>query len=153
MNVEIELCVNLSTVFQSLLPGLEIEGNWAVDESYLKGVDTATTEKLEINVSPRKYDGYTSRMAEFSVSLEGEFSLADDASFARTTEVYELMVGKLDEWHGDITAVKRDLSVSEGNGCRFDPVGFRLDGGNVEIDRDTKTRHITQQFTIKGRIS
>jgi len=53
-------------------------------------------------VSPRKYDGYTSRIAEFQVSLETTFALADDADISRTLEAYELIVGRLERWHGDI---------------------------------------------------
>jgi len=154
MNIETEICGELSRVFQTLLPGLEVEGNWLVDDDFLKGVESGKTEKMEISVSPRKYDGYTSRVAEFAVTIDTTFSLADDADLIRTVEAYELIVGKLEQWHADISAVKSDLYFNnEIEHIGFDPVGFKIDGGNFDIDRETKTRHLTQQFTIKGRIT
>jgi len=148
MNIETELCKALSRVFQGRLDGLPVEGNWIADETYLKGVDAGETEKLEITVSPRKYEGYTSRIPEFSVTLEATLALSDDASLERTLGIYETIAGILEDWHENISSVKRDLTVASA----FDPVGFRLDGGTFELDRETKSRNITQQFTIKGRI-
>jgi len=151
MTFETELCRNLQTVFQTLLPGLEVDGNWLLDNDYIKGLDCGETEKMEITVSPRKYDSYTSSAAEFACSIDTTFSLASDADLSRTVEAYELIIGKLEQWQSDINAVKSDLSVST-SVLRFDPVGFRLDGGSFELDRETKTRQLLQQFTIRARL-
>jgi len=148
MNIEQEICKRVSDVLKCLLTDVEIDGNWNVDGAE-KGVGPKAGPRLEVSVSPRKYDGYTSRVAELDVTFEGAFPFADDVTFARTVEAYDTLVGRLEEWHGDISSVKRDLTVDGA----FDPVGLRLSGGTMEIDRETKVRNFTQQITIKGRIS
>jgi len=148
LNIETELCKAVVGVFQGVVNGVEIHGKWIPDEDF-KGVDVYDGRRLDVSVSARKYDGYSSPMAEMSVTIEGAFSAEEDTSLAETVAAYDSVVGKLEEWHHDIASVKRDLSFSG-----FSPVGLKVDGGPpIEIDRETKTRSFTQQFTIKGRIS
>jgi len=147
MNIETEICGKIKTVFQGVLPGLKVVGNWMIDDYCFRNVDVGHVDKMEIVVSPRKYDGYTSRIAEFTCSLETTFTVASDADLSRSIELYDLIIGQIDLWHGDIGAVKRDLGFEA-----FEPVGFRLDDGSFELDLDKKTRHIYSQFTVKGRI-
>lgn len=148
MNIETEICKALATVFQGLLTDVEIRGNWLPDDG-IKGAEVYAGKKLEINVGTRRYDGYSSPVAEFAVTLEGTFAAAEDTSLDETVYAYETTVGKLESWHHNLATVKTDLTIAN----LFTPVGLRLDGGSLDIDRDTKTRTFTQQFTLKGRIS
>jgi len=159
MTIEKELCKAVVGVFQEMLNDVEIHGNWIPDDD-IKGVDVYEGRRLDVNVSARKYDGYSSPMAEMSVTLEAEFAAEDDITLAETVSAYESVIGKLEEWHHDIAAVKRDLTLTNQLPTTnqpttiFVPVGLKVDGGQpIEIDRETKTRSFTQQFTIKGRIS
>lgn len=148
MNVETNLCKTLADLFQDRLDGIAVHGNWIVDNT-AKGVSPKPGPKLEISVKPRRYDGYSSPMAEIDVRLDCDIPFASDATLSRTVDAYDRLSGILETYHRDFAAVKRDLTV-----VGFTPVGFRFGGENdMSTDPETKTRYFTLQFTIKGRIT
>ena len=147
-NVESRLCKAVCEVLQGLLTGATIRGNLVVDGSF-KGVRPTVGPKIDVTVKPRRYDGFSSPMAEFDVTLDGAYPAAADTTLGRTIETYDAVVTRLDEYHHTLAPVKRDFTVDG-----FTPVGFRLGGnGDIDIDPETKKRYFTLQFTIKGRIS
>ena len=147
-NVETRICKAVCEVLQGLLTDAAIRGNIVVDGSF-KGVQPTVGPTVEVTVKPRRYDGYSSPMAEIDVALDGSYPAASDTTLGRTLECYDAVATRLDEYHHTLAPVKRDFTV-EG----FTPVGFKLGGdGDIYIDPDTKKRTFTLQFTLKGRIS
>ena len=145
--VEQELCKRLADVLQRRLPGISIDGNWLPSATTPKGAGIWRGAKLDVTVGTRSYGEFTSRTAEMDVRLDGEFPVAADPSLDRSVAAYSGVVALLEEWHGDIAAVKRDLTLDG-----FDPVGLRLSGGTFELDRDTKVRYYSQTFAVQGRM-
>lgn len=145
---EQQLCKRLADVLQERLPGISIDGNWLPSATTPKGAEIWRGAKLDVNVGTRSYGEFTAKTAEMQVSLEGEFPVAADPSLDRSVAAYAEVVALLEEWHGSIAAVKRDLALDT-----FDPVGLRLAGGTFELDRDTKVRYYSQSFAIRGRIN
>lgn len=147
-NVETRLCKAVCEVLQGLLTDAAIRGNLVVDGTF-KGVQPTVGPKIDVTVKPRRYDGYSSPMAEFDVILDGAYPAAADTSLGRTLETYDTVATQLDEYHHNLAPVKRDFTVDG-----FTPVGFKLGGnGDIDIDPNTKKRYFTLQFTLKGRIS
>ena len=148
MNViEQQLCKRLADLLQERLPGISIDGNWLPSATTPKGAEIWRGAKLDVTVGTRSYGEFTSLTAEMEVRLDGEFPVAADPSLDRSVAAYAAVVALLEEWHGSIAAVKRDLSLDG-----FDPVGLRLAGGTFELDRDTKVRYYSQTFAVRGRI-
>ena len=144
--VEQQLCKRLADVLQERLPGISIDGNWLPSATTPKGAEIWRGAKLDVNVGTRSYGEFTSLTAEMEVQLEGEFPVAADPSLDRSVAAYGEVVALIEEWHGSIAAVKRDLTLDS-----FDPVGLRLAGGTFELDRDTKVRYYSQTFAVRGR--
>ena len=145
--VEQQLCKRLADILQERLPGISIDGNWLPSATTPKGAEIWRGAKLDVTVGTRSYGQFTSKTAEMQVSLEGEFPVAADPSLDRSVAAYAGVIALLEEWHGSIAAVKRDLSLDT-----FDPVGLRLAGGTFELDRDTKVRYYSQTFAVRGRV-
>ena len=147
--IEQEICKRVATAFKAVLPGFDVEGNFLPDETgTFKGMEVYSPGKLIVTVGARSYPAYTSLIATLEVSLECEIPVEADASLERAVAAFGAMTALLEEWHGSLAAVKRDLTVEDG----FDPVGLRLSGGDFDLDRDDKTRRFSQSFEIKGRI-
>ena len=145
--IEQQLCKRLADVLQERLPGISIDGNWLTSATTPKGAEIWRGAKLDVTVGTRSYGEFTSLTAEMEVRLEGEFPVAADPSLDRSVAAYAAVVALIEEWHGSIAAVKRDLSLDG-----FDPVGLRLSGGTFELDRDTKVRYYSQTFAVRGRV-
>lgn len=149
MSVEKGICTAVCRILDGMVLGAAIRGNLVADGAF-KGVTKTLGPKIEVAVKPRRYDGYSSPMAEIGVTLYGAYPSTSDATLGRTMDCYDTVAARLDEYHRTIAAVKRDFTVDG-----FTPVGFRLGGDDdgIEIDPDTKKRYFALQFTIKGRIS
>ena len=145
--IEQSLCKRLADVLQKRLPGVSIDGNWLPSATTPKGTEIWRGAKLDVTVGTRSYGEFTSKTAEMQVSLEGEFPVAADPSLNRSVAAYAAVVALIEEWHGSIAAVKRDLTLDG-----FDPVGLRLAGGTFELDRETNVRYYSQTFAVRGRV-
>ena len=145
--VEQQFCKRLADLLQERLPGVSIDGNWLPSATTPKGAEIWRGAKLDVSVGTRSYGEFTAKTAEMQVRLEGEFPVAADPSLDRAVAAYAAVVALIEEWHGSIAAVKRDLSLDF-----FDPVGLRLAGGTFELDRDTKVRYYSQTFAVQGRM-
>lgn len=150
MPVEIRLCRKLVEIFRAALPNVEVEGNWLPSEDGgFKGEPEISGSVLKIRVSPRSYDSFTDRIAEFKVGVDGSIRVEDDTDGHELFVCCSKILAVMSEWQDNIVAVKRDLSV-EG----FSPVGYRMEAdGDLDIEEETLTRKYNQSFTIKGRIS
>ena len=146
--VEQQLCKRLADLLQGRLPGISIDGNWLPSATTPKGAEIWRGAKLDVTVGTRSYGEFTSLTAEMEVRLDGEFPVAADPSLDRSVAAYAAVVALIEEWHGSIAAVKRDLTLDN----TFDPVGLRLAGGTFELDRDTKVRYYSQTFAVRGRV-
>jgi len=173
MIIEQELCKALAAVFEGVLNGVSIDGNWIPPKGgNPKGAEARKMVSLYIRVGSRNYTSYTTRVAEIMVSFEFKAALASDPNLSRSAEAYEATVGRLEDWQHDIEAVKRDLTIEakardEGEDSTlrlglnpspspaFDPVGLVLGGNAPEFDPkdEDENRTFTQTITIKGRIS
>ena len=174
MLVEQELCRKLVDIFRDALPGVDVEGNWLPSEDGgFKGEADISGSVLHIRVSPRSYDSFTDKIAEFKVELEGTIRVEEDNDGSGTFVCCGKLLSVLSGWQDDICQVKSDLTVkseelrvrSDGDSTTlnsqlsthnhlFDPVGFRMDpNGDLDIENDTLTRKYNQSFTLKGRIS
>ena len=151
MLVEQGICRKLVDIFREALPGVDVQGNWLPSEDGgFKGEPDISGSVLHIRVSPRSFDSFTDKIAEFKVELEGTIRVEEDTDMSGTFICCGKLLSVLSGWQDDIAAVKRDLSVD----CHFNPVGFRMDpNGDLDIENDTLTRKYNQSFTLKGRIS
>jgi len=157
VNIESGICGNLLTVFQTIFPGLEVDCKWLVGKDFMPVHRPRETKRMTIDLSPRKHESYTTRIAEFSGTVAMAFSLSDESDVVRTIEAYDQVVEKLDAWHHDIDEAKRDLTLTnqlpttDQPTTIFTPVGFMSHGGTIDIDRENKTSNFTLEFTLKGR--
>ena len=145
--IERTLCEKLVHILRSRLVGIAVEGIWLPESNNLvKGAaNPNSSARIDVYVGTRAYDGYTSRIVEMKVRIDGCFSAAGDMKAQKAANAYGMLTdGILEEWQGDMDSVKRDLAF-EG----FAPVGFRLDGGDWDVD--AYDRVFSQSFTIKGR--
>ena len=162
MLVEQELCRKLVDIFAAAPTGVDVQGNWLPsDDGGFKGEPDVEGSVLHVRVSPRSYDSYTDKIAEFKVELEGTIRVEEDTDMTGTFVCCAKLIAILTDWQNDIAAVKRDLTVSRPDDapdasvrpCAFDPVGYRMDpGGDLDIENDTLTRKYNQSFTVKGRV-
>ena len=159
MLVEQELCRKLVDIFAAALTGVDVQGNWLPsDDGGFKGEPDVEGSVLHVRVSPRSYDSYTDKIAEFKVELEGTIRVEEDTDMTGTFVCCAKLLAILTGWQNDITAVKRDLTIEQSNNPNnrtilFAPVGYRMDpGGDLDIENDTLTRKYNQSFTLKGRI-
>ena len=153
MLVEQKLCKTIVEYLQSIFTtrGIEIEvdGNWLVDEDGFKDVDeTGAGSKVYVTVSPRAYETYTAKVAEFDVKIEADFRHDDSFDGAKVAVCYGRIIEMLDLWHDKIDAVKLALSIPD----VFDPVGLRLSGGAWERTHAPQGWSFDQSFTVKGRV-
>ena len=140
------LCRKLVHILRERLPGIAVEGTWLPESNNIvKGAaNPNSSARVNVNVGTRAYGGYTSRVAEIKVRIEGRFAASIDKDAQKAADAYGTLTdGILERWQADMQAVKSDLTL-EG----FAPVGFRLDGGDWETDADD--RIFTQSFTLKG---
>ena len=165
--IEQEICKRVATAFKAVLPGFDVEGNFLPDETgTFKGMEVYSPGKLIVTVGARSYPAYTTLIATVRVELECEIPVEADASLERALAAFGAATALLEEWHGNLAAVKRDIGITPGGAGEsgqvtpggagesggFDPVGLRLSGGDFDLDRDDKTRRFSQSFEIKGRI-
>lgn len=129
------------------------QGNWLLDESgTFKGMEIYDAAKIEVNVEPRRYDDYFGHILDFRCEIVVSLTMEHDPTYRALCVSYMKIVDRLEMWQGKISRVKADLTLKNANGAAvFDPVGFRLDGGNNAIDPATGTQTIIQSFTIRGR--
>ena len=161
MLVEQELCRKLVDIFAAALTGVDVQGNWLPsDDGGFKGEPDVEGSVLHVRVSPRSYDSYTDKIAEFKIELEGTIRVEEDTDMTGTFVCCAKLLAILSGWQNDITAVKRDLTVApepstnhQSPSTSFDPVGYRMDpNGDLDIENETLTRKYNQSFTLKGRI-
>ena len=153
MPIEAQLCKRLADILKDLFTeaGIEIEvdGNWLVDADGFKDVDeTGAGSKVYVTVSPRAYETYTAKVAEFDVKIEADFRHDDSFDGAKVAVCYGRIIEMLDLWHDKIDAVKLALSIPD----VFDPVGLRMSGGAWERTHDPQGWSFDQSFTVKGRV-
>ena len=143
--VEQELCAKIVGILRARLPDVVVDGNWLPMPT--KGAVDERLSRLDVTVGPRSYGEFTSLTADMEVRLEGAIPVGADTTADRSIAAYSRIVELVEEWHGSIAAVKRDLTLDG-----FDPVGLRLAGGTFELDRETKARYYSQTFAVRGRI-
>ena len=140
------LCRKLVHILRERLPGIAVEGTWLSESNNIvKGAaNPNSSARVDVNVGTRAYGGFSSRVTEIKVRIEGRFAAPIDKDAQKAADAYGTLTdGILERWQADIQAVKSDLTLED-----FEPVGFRLDGGDWETDADD--RFFTQSFTLKG---
>ena len=144
--VEQELCAKIVGILRARLPDVVVDGNWLPMPT--KGAVDGRLSRLDVTVGPRSYGEFTSLTADMEVRLEGAIPVGADTTADRSIAAYSRIVELVEEWHGSIAAVKRDLTVDDS----FNPVGLRLAGGTFELDREAKVRYYSQTFAVRGRV-
>lgn len=104
---------------------------------------------LTVKVAPRQYETFTIPKANFSVIIQLDMRAETDADGARIRSAASAMTGIIWAWQDSFLAVADDFAGI----ARFTPVGFRLDGGDVGVDRDTRVWTFTQNLTICGVVA
>lgn len=135
---------------QECLDGVQVEGNWLPEGSGLvkataRSAMAGAYGRIDVEVGTRAYGSYTSSVCEVKVWLRGRMEAKYDLDAAKAAGIYDRMMDMLEEWQGSLAAAKEALRLED-----FEPSGFRLDGGDWEIDGETKDRTFTQGFTVKG---
>lgn len=144
--LEKRLCERIVLRLHEGLSGVSVEGSWLPESNnIIKGASNPNASaRIDVSVGARSYNGYTSRVAEIKVRIEGRFAASIDKDAQKAACAYGTLTdGILERWQADIQAVKSDLTLED-----FEPIGFRLDGGDWEIDADDRV--FTQSFTLKG---
>lgn len=103
---------------------------------------------VDVRVSSRRYEAYTTAVATVAVEIFCHVDFNSRVMRVKPEDAYLDIVGLLEDWHGSVASVKRDLGSEH-----FDPVGMRLDGGgDWNIDRETKALDFAVPFTVRGRV-
>ncbi len=117
-----------------------------VADGAVKGVEGADFAAFaKVAASLRAYETFSHTKADVAVriSLTIRVDLAPDG--AALVEYTEPLQSLLDEWQLSIECVHDDLAV-EG----FSPVGVRVDGGDIALDREAGVWRVEQALTVRG---
>lgn len=129
------------------LPALKVDGVLApAAEGAVKGAEGADFAALaKVAASLRAFETFSHSKADVAVriSLTIRVDLAPDG--AALVEYTEPLQALLDEWQLSIDRVHEDLVV-EG----FRPVGVRVDGGDISLDREAGAWRVEQSLTVRG---
>ena len=129
------------------LPALKVDGVLApAAEGAVKGAEGADFAAFaKVAASLRAFETFSHSKADVAIriSLSIRADLAPDG--AALVEYTEPLQAILDEWQLSIDCVHEDLSV-EG----FNPVGVRVDGGDVSLDREAGVWRVEQSLTVRG---
>ncbi len=129
------------------IDGMDVSGLWQPSaEGVVKGTEgSGSTAFLAVVANPRSSETFSLPRADITVSLALAVLVdrAPDGDALR--EFTEPLFALLADWQANISSVKADFTV-EG----FNPVGFRLDGGNVSYDRAARAWSVSQSFTLRG---
>lgn len=129
------------------IDGLSVTGIWQPSASgVVKGVeDSAFVASLAVVAKPRTYQSFSLPRADLAVSLALRV-LIDRAPDGEALHDFTAPLDALlEDWQANIDSVKTDFTVP-----RFNPCGFRLDGGEVSFDRAAMAWLVTQSFTLRG---
>lgn len=127
--------------------GIEVVGAWQVEDS--KGIETADLGGIvAVRVNPREYQGYLTHDAALSCVVTLTVRAETDATSALRLAATDALTALLSRWHYVVEDVAADFAGIDG----FDPVGFRLDGGDVGLDRASSAWNYSHNFTLRGVI-
>lgn len=115
-------------------------------EGKVKGAEGADFAALvKVAASLRAFETFSHSKADVAVriSLTIRVDLAPDG--AALAEYAEPLQSLLDEWQLSIDRVHEDLAVDG-----FRPVGVRVDGGDVSLDREAGVWRVEQALTVRG---
>ena len=108
-----------------------------------EGADFAAFAKVSASLGAFETFSHSKADVAVKIALSVRVELAPDgAALAEYTEPLQTL---LDEWQLSIECVHDDLSV-EG----FRPVGVRVDGGDISLDREAGVWRVEQTFTVRG---
>lgn len=131
------------------IEGLSVDGFWQPAEGgIVKAIESFNgPAKLTVHAQPRAFQTFTSSVAEIPVSVALAIMVECAPDGAALAEFTEPVADLLQTWQTRIADVKSAFTV-EG----FAPSGFRLDGGDAQIDQGTRTWAILYTFTLRGVI-
>lgn len=128
--------------------GVRAFGAWQVsDEGVAKDVETAADGGLlSVKVAPRQYATPTIPHATLSATVALTLRAETDPRGLTRLAVAEAVASVLHAWQDSFAAFAADFADIDG----LRPCGFRLDGGDVGLDRDAATWTFSQSFTINA---
>ena len=130
--------------------GVEVVGAWQPSAAgTVKATESAALGYLTVKVNPREYDGYLTKGCALSCTVELDVRAESDANGASYLAITDALADVLFHWHDAVENVVADFSDIDG----FDPVGFRLDGGEVGVDKTAAVWTYLHNFTLRGVIT
>lgn len=132
------------------IEGLSIDGFWQpADGGIVKSIESFSgTAKLTLHASPRSFQSFTSPVAEIPVSVALAILTERAPDGAALAAFAEPVANLLQSWQTRIADMKSVFTV-EG----FTPTGFRMDGGDAQMDKGARAWTILYTFTLRGVIS
>lgn len=132
------------------LEGLTIDGFWQPAEGgTVKAMESFDgPAKMTVRAQPRSFQSFTSPVAEIPVSVALAILTERAPDGAALAAFAEPVANLLQSWQTRVADVKSVFTV-EG----FTPSGFRMDGGDAQMDKGSRAWTILYTFTLRGVIS
>ena len=104
---------------------------------------------LTIKVAPRQYETFTVPKANFTATIQLDLRAETDFDGARIKSAASAITSVIWAWQDSFLLFAGDFADI----ARFTPIGFRLDGGDVGIDRAARVWTFSQNLTICGVVA
>lgn len=141
--LEALLCAKISALE---LDGLAVISTWGTADQgkVAAALEDPSAIVVETNMLPRAYDTFTIPYAAISGSVRLSVSPANDPTRSRFLAASDSIMALFAGWQKSISTVVSDFSISS----EFTPVGFRLAGGETDMEGDEWA--LTISFVIQG---
>lgn len=151
MLIERELEEKLKDVIASQVTKCEIVGSWSpVSVGQVKGEhDKAAKAIISIYVQPREHDSFSLPTVNINGSIALEARVEMCPTMSEVSEIYETVLGILDDWHYNPDKFSDDMSTDD-----FYATEIKLSGGDkVTFDRNSNSWIVLMNFSIRGVVN
>lgn len=145
-----DIIIDKLTTNLSAYPNIKIIGAWqTADEGEVKGLDDDESEGIvAVKVNPRQYETPTIPDAEVGANVTLVVRADVDKTGINYLDVTDIISSTLHEYQKSFFDYHEEFKIDD----KFEPTGFRLDGGDCGMDRENCTWTYNQQFTLIGII-
>ena len=133
------------------LEGCEIVGSWSpADAGKVKGEHDNTAKAIvSVYVHPRAHDAFSLPTVNIQCTIAIDARVEMCPTMAEVSEIYEVVLKLLDDWHYDGHAFSDAMSTED-----FFATELALTGGDrVAYDGNRKCWVVSTSFNIRGTVN
>lgn len=151
-DIESKIIQNFETALsaEGMLSSIQMIGAWQpAEEGDIKALEDKIKDGVVVvKVQPRQYETPTIPDAEMQVNVNLMMRADVDATGSQYLQATSILQDTMHKWQKSFQQYHSDFVVAD----QFEPTGFRLDGGDCGVDRETCIWSFNQQFSVMGII-